>query len=460
MQVSRRSLFPVLAAVGATTRAALAQQATPPPSIELRAQAVDLQLLATDGAKTKAWRFTEAGQPVDLLQATQGQEFRVRVLNDLDVELWLHWFGVRGPDGMMTINVPPHTEEGVECVFTPPDAGTFWLGPVIDVSRQRAMGLYAMLVVEAVGDQRFHDLPVTISDWKLADDGQIAQGFGAMDLAIGEGRLGNWFTVNSQYTPTFDAPAGKIVRLRLLNASNARTMSLQFKGPTPWIAALDGQPVPVAPMGNAAFPLAPGQRGDLLIDSSKEELTIALDLFGDLVELCHITRQGQVSVDLVTPSFSVDTNPVAGAPAIDQARTVAVVLEGGAKGGLAHAKINGVETDLTGLVKQGKAWAINGEVGLAGASIGSFATGETIILDIDNRTAFPQPLHIHGQGWWPLSVDGQIPENPQPVRDTVVVPAGVHQKMGFIAANPGLWILQSLVAERCDSGLLSTFRVG
>jgi FtsP/CotA-like multicopper oxidase with cupredoxin domain len=33
------------------------------------------------------------------------------------------------------------------------------------------------------------------------------------------------------------------------------------------------------------------------------------------------------------------------------------------------------------------------------------------------------------------------------------------QKAAFVADNPGIWALQSLVAERADSGLIASFAV-
>ena len=52
----------------------------------------------------------------------------LRFVNELDRELALHWHGVRGPSEMMSISVAPGEANAFDCGFTPPDAGTFWLG--------------------------------------------------------------------------------------------------------------------------------------------------------------------------------------------------------------------------------------------------------------------------------------------------------------------------------------------
>ena len=100
------------------------------------------------------------------------------------------------------------------------------------------------------------------------------------------------------------------------------------------------------------------------------------------------------------------------------------------------------------------AWAINGTAGLGPEPWQSFTRGETIILEVDNRTKFEQPIHIHGHVW------RVIEEQPTPYRDTAVIPAEGQAKLGFVADNPGRWGIQSTIAERIDSGLMTSFEVG
>ena len=46
-----------------------------------------------------------------------------------------------------------------------------------------------------------------------------------------------------------------------------------------------------------------------------------------------------------------------------------------------------------------------------------------------------------------------------PLQDTAVIPPGETLVLAFKADNPGLWALHSLVAERADGGLLTSFLV-
>jgi FtsP/CotA-like multicopper oxidase with cupredoxin domain len=67
-------------------------------------------------------------------------------------------------------------------------------------------------------------------------------------------------------------------------------------------------------------------------------------------------------------------------------------------------------------------------------------------------------LHIHGHVWQLIESEGQALEA-QSFRDTAVVPGLSKIKLALVADNVGLWVLQSLLAERVDSGLLGAFTV-
>jgi FtsP/CotA-like multicopper oxidase with cupredoxin domain len=133
-------------------------------------------------------------------------------------------------------------------------------------------------------------------------------------------------------------------------------------------------------------------------------------------------------------------------------------LQGGAKGGLKSAKLGDTELDMRGLLEHGLAWAINGIAGIGGPVLFEATKGETIVLDIDNQTNFAQPLHVHGHVWQAIEQDGLLLGAPT-WRDTVVIPAMGKMKLALVCDNLGLWPIQSLVAERCDAGMIAAFSV-
>ena len=150
----------------------------------LRAQKYVAELLENTDIKTLLWRFS-IEERVTVLRARQGSELKVRIVNNLEREMWFHWFGVRGPSELMTLNIQPGDENAVDCVFTPLDAGTFWFGPLTDASLQRGMGLYGMLIIEENKlAPALTDIPLIIDDWKIGDDGKIDESFGDLREAL------------------------------------------------------------------------------------------------------------------------------------------------------------------------------------------------------------------------------------------------------------------------------------
>jgi len=157
----------------------------------------------------------------------------------------VHWHGLRitnHMDGVPYLTQPP-IEPGEEFIyeFTPPDAGTFWYHPHMNTAEQIGRGLYGPLIVEEAEPVKV-DREVTwvLDDWRLTKDAQIKDDFHNPNDFARAGRIGNTITVNGETPRPFPVRAGERLRLRLLNASNARIFSLRFQKLKPQIIALDG----------------------------------------------------------------------------------------------------------------------------------------------------------------------------------------------------------------------------
>lgn len=452
--VSRRSFIAGVSAAVVAPRLVLAQDAV--GTLMLVAEPAEMQLVQ-GGGKTPVWRFLKDA-PIAVLRAKQGQPFKTQLLNKLTEEIALHWFGIRGPEAMMTVFANPDDAAPTEIEFTPPDAGTFWFGPLVHASQQRDMGLYGMLIVEEATPQNFNDVPLIFDDWKIADGGAMEQGFGNLQDAIGQGRTGNWFTLNGTFKTHIKIDRAKPARLRLLNAANVRSMNVLFKDAELYVMALDGQPVPLKPLGLDALKLAPGQRADLLLAEIKSQITISLDLSEDVAEVGFLDPFGSASGIELPDNFILPANPLPALGDLAAAKTFTILIEGGAKGGLKSAIVGEERLEMRALLEKGLAWALNGVAGPGGPALFDVMVGETVVLTLENNTSFPQPMHLHGHVWQMIEAEGQAIEN-EPWRDTAVVPGLSKVKLAFVADNVGLWAIQSLLAERVDSGLLGAFTV-
>jgi FtsP/CotA-like multicopper oxidase with cupredoxin domain len=426
----------------------------------LSASKTKTKLLDGEAPYTDHWQFkTASGHPV--IHARQGQELHLRLFNEVDETLWLHFFGLRGPTDMTTVQVAPGVGNSVEVVFTPPDAGTFWFGPLISASKQRDMGLAGMLIVDEATPQNLNDIPMIFDDWSLTENAAINPDFTNLNTAAGEGRIGNWFTVNGQFKPRIALDPAKPARLRMLNVANARTMKLALKGAEGHIIARDGQPTWPTPLGLEPLTLCPGQRVDLLLTEAQDQVVIALETFEDVVEVAFLETTNYGLKPLPT-HFQLPANPWALPTSTATPRKLNFAIEGGLKGGLKSAKVNKDVLDLRAMLEQGLAWSLGGNAGLGSPPLFEAALGAVLHITFDNRTAYDQPLHIHGQVWsqLPNQSPATIGPPPPPVwSDTLVIPAKSSRTVQCVASNPGTWAIQSLVAERSDAGLIASFLV-
>lgn len=416
------------------------------------------------GKETQLWTYNGVNPGPEIRVQRHGY-VKVRLVNRLDEPTMLHWHGIRidnAMDGSPLTQNPVQPGETFDYVFAAPDAGTYWYHPHVGSSRQVEQGLYgALIVAEERPPADTEELTLVLDDWLINDDGVLdPQSFGDIRMAAHGGRLGNWFTVNGQSRPRLAAPAGKRLRLRLINCANARIMNLQFKGAEPYIVALDGQPLKTArALGPDPLQLGPGGRADLMVRRGTEEIIMAnVNTANEPLEVAYIGRTGGQG--------EADTGAIAALPGNGLPETLDItgitpgelVMEGGAMGGLAGAKLRGRDVGMRELVQNGMAWAFNGVAGMTEEPFASLKLGETVVFDFINKTAWPHAMHLHGHHVLPLTIDDK-PVAVQDWRDTVVMSADSKMRVAFVADNPGKWMLHCHMLEHQAAGMMTWVNV-
>jgi FtsP/CotA-like multicopper oxidase with cupredoxin domain len=235
-------------ASGATLAFAPAISLSKTSTRNLRLVSARRSLVGAAHPSTEVWAYNGM-VPGPELRFRQGERLRVEVENALGVSTTVHWHGIRLPnamDGVPGVTQPPIAANGGRFTyeFDLPDAGTYWYHPHLGSPEQVARGLYGALVVEEREPPAVdRDLVWVLSDWRLDREARIVSDFVSPMDASHAGRIGNTVTVNGVIPDTFDVRAGECIRLRLINASNARIYGLTFEGHAPWLVAFDGQPV-------------------------------------------------------------------------------------------------------------------------------------------------------------------------------------------------------------------------
>jgi FtsP/CotA-like multicopper oxidase with cupredoxin domain len=109
-------------------------------------------------------------------------------------------------------------------------------------------------------------------------------------------------------------------------------------------------------------------------------------------------------------------------------------------------------------------WVLkDGATGAENMDIGwRFRVGETVRLRIVNDRsalhAMQHSIHLHGQRFLVLSVDGQD-TTPLAWKDTVLVPTGTVVELLVRLENPGPWMLHCHIAEHLETGMMTLVQV-
>lgn len=212
------------------------------------------------------------GFPGPVLRAREGERLRVLLRNGLDEPTNLHFHGLHvspsGNSDNVFVEIPPGDRFMYELVVPRGFGGTHWYHPHRHhhLARQLWRGLAGPLIVD----------PATVGEPVPAGaDEQIVV---VKDLAIVDGRpsphtnsdwargkSGPLVLVNGAERPTLQA-AATLVRLRLINACNARMLLLaRGDGRALQVIAYDGRLLEAAETLDEVL-VTPAQRVDLLLE--------------------------------------------------------------------------------------------------------------------------------------------------------------------------------------------------
>jgi FtsP/CotA-like multicopper oxidase with cupredoxin domain len=408
---------------------------------------------------TPVWSYNGT-VPGPEIRVRQGDRLRVVVENGLEEETTVHWHGVRVPNGMDGVphltQAPIGPGETFTYEFEVLDAGTYWYHPHQRSFEQVGRGLAGPLIVEEREPiQVDRDVTWLLSDWRLRKDASLSDDFGNLHDVSHAGRIGNTVTVDGRVREAFFARAGERIRLRLINAANARVFGLEFKDHDAQVIAIDGQPVaPHSPQGGGVV-LGPGMRIDLVLDmigKPGERYSVEDRFYSGreyrLIDLAY-TDEPPLRAQRRDAPISLAPNPLS-EPDLTAAQRHEVVLGGGMMGGMMSAIVEGRPMDMREMMRRGLAWAINGVAasGHGHEPMAVLARGTSHILDMRNETAWWHPMHLHGHAFRVLSRNGR-PTPHREWQDTVLVAPRERVEVA-------LW--PTTRATRCSTAISSSIR--
>jgi blue copper oxidase len=210
-----------------------------------------------------------------VVRVRSGDTIPFRVENRLDEETTLHWHGLLVPsqvDGGPHNTISPGAVWSPELTIRQPET-TAWFHPHPhgNTARQVYAGLAGMMIISDGGDRDrglpesygVDDLPIVLQDKRFGRGGALVYEPGMMDLM--HGFQGDTLVVNGAIGPMASVPRG-YVRLRLLNAANARVFDLRFSDRRPFFVIAGDGGLLAEPVEMRSLVIAPAERYEVLVD--------------------------------------------------------------------------------------------------------------------------------------------------------------------------------------------------
>ena len=240
---------------------------------------------------TDTYSYNGASVLGPTLRLRSGASVAISVTNELNETTTTHWHGADVPaedDGGPHSPIEPGATWVADFDVIQP-AATLWYHPHLHGATAEHVyrGAAGMIIIDddnpagalLPATYGVDDIPVIIQDRDFTGDGQL-------DFAIDggdEGNLDGVLTVNGTIDPYVETPTG-LVRLRLLNGSQARVYQLSVEGSDMTMVASEGGYL-ARPVKLDRLVLGPGDRAEIVLDVGTEPAALVDSTFGRVLEL-------------------------------------------------------------------------------------------------------------------------------------------------------------------------------
>jgi suppressor of ftsI len=439
--------------------------------------------------------------PGPRLEAEEGSEVTVRIENRMALPTTVHWHGLRldnrfdGVPGVTQHPIAPG--DGFTYRLRLPDSGVFWYHPHVREDATQGLGLYGGIrVMPRDGGelgQVHREVHWMLDDLLLYEDGSsVPFGAEAPTHAL-MGRFGNRMLVNGREGAVLEVDRDETVRFALTNTAATRVFNVDFGRPvrvlasdlSPFERVVEARSVVIAPAERYVVEATFAEPGEHAVVNRVRGIDhLYGSFFPEMDTLAVVRVRGERAAPLPgAPAFTGDPELSAGGAALrtELERLPTHELNLSMEAGdlpfplrplmqLDSAYFHPVEwsgtmpmmnwvttpAEIRWILRDPATGRENMEIDWA------FRVGDRIRLRIRNERevlhAMHHPIHIHGQRFLVLALNG-VPNENLVWKDTFLLPVGWTADLLVEMSNPGDWMIHCHISEHLESGMMATFRV-
>ncbi|HLG25237.1 MAG TPA: multicopper oxidase family protein [Candidatus Gracilibacteria bacterium] len=460
-------------------------------SYDLNAEIIEHEI---NGRKVRMFGYNGT-IPGPVIKVTQGSEIQLNFTNGIDIDQTIHSHGVRldyrfdGVPDLSQAPVPPEGQFSYTIKF--PDAGMYWYHPHIREDYAQELGLYGNYVVTPADPEQWSS--VNREEYLFLDDILMdkkgIEGFSKDEISHAlMGRFGNIFLVNGLTDYRRNVKKGEVVRIALTNSASTRTFSISIPGVKMKLVGLDGSEVNkekfvdsiiLSPSERAVLEVLFDREGEFQLVHDSPARTVALASFNVLPQTAsedHSEQFAQLDENDLTGGIENFEEQLSREPD----KKVRLTVDAGmGMMGMDHGMMNmedegvgedGIEWEDTMAMMNAMStdrnvtWKIvDEETAKENMDIDwNFKKGALVKIrifnDPDSDHPMQHPIHLHGQKFLVLSIDG-VPNETLAWKDTALVPSGKTVDILLDASNPGKWMGHCHIAEHLQDGMMFPFNV-
>ncbi len=413
-----------------------------------------------------------------VLRAKRGDTVSLNVQNRIGEESTLHWHGFTLPavaDGGPHQRIASGKTWNATFQIRQP-ASTLWYHShqYHGTGEQVYKGMAGLFYIDDENTSRqslpttygVDDLPVVIQDRAFQRNGEFRY-LGMMPERM-QGMHGDTLLINGVVTPTLKAQK-TLIRLRLLNGSNARIYNLAFHDHRPFYVIAGDCGLLASPVRMNRIRLAPGERAEVLVDLSDRSPVILKTLKGAIqttgmmgMMMNRMNNDREFAIMQIDPrqaessSYRIPGVLLHPAPL---SVTNAVVTR--------PMKMNMAMMGGMGMMGGGSrhdGFTINGRSFDRQRIDFSVKRGSTEIWEVSNSSMLPHPFHVHNVQFQVLDRNGRPPyAHERGLKDTILVNPDevvrilVPFRYYADSQNPYMYHCHNLEHE--DQGMMGQFTV-